>query len=171
MRNRVLEFFMFPILFFILMMDGQVSTLLSNISVGLFAISSHILLMLAIFYANYVPLSISLVVFALLGLVYDVVYLGFIGMATTTLPLVIFCIYFYFQGVGSKRTINLLILLVSIFQFEFISYLFARVFQMTNLSVFIFVFNKLLPSLLFNLILFLLIQPMLERIFGITNKT
>ncbi|HFU4460493.1 TPA: rod shape-determining protein MreD [Streptococcus suis] len=171
MHNRVLEFFRFPVLFFILLIDGQVSTFLSNMSVGLFAISSHILLMFAIFYANYVSLSISLVIFALLGLVYDVVYLGFIGMAATTLPLVIFCIYFYFQGVGSKRLINLLILLVSIFQFEFTSYLFARVFQMTNLSVFIFVFNKLLPSLLFNLILFLLIQPVLERIFGITNKT
>ncbi|HFI0236872.1 TPA: rod shape-determining protein MreD [Streptococcus suis] len=171
MHNRVLEFFMFPVLFFILLIDGQVSTFLSNMSVGLFSISSHILLMFAIFYANYVSLSISLVIFALLGLVYDVVYLGFIGMAATTLPLVIFCIYFYFQGVESKRLINLLILLVSIFQFEFTSYLFARVFQMTNLSVFIFVFNKLLPSLLFNLILFLLIQPVLERIFGITNKT
>ncbi|HFU3844243.1 TPA: rod shape-determining protein MreD [Streptococcus suis] len=171
MRNRVLEFFMFPILFFILLLDGQLATLLSNMSVGLFAISSHILLMFAIFYANYVSLQISLLIFILLGLVYDIAYLGFIGMATTILPLVVFCIYFYFQGIGSKRSINLLILLVSIFQFEFISYLFARVFQMTNLSVFIFVFNKLLPSLLFNLILFLLIQPMLERIFGITNKT
>lgn len=171
MRNRVVEFFMFPVLFLVLLIDGQVSTLFSNMSVGLFAISSHILLMLAIFYANYVSLPISLVLFALLGLIYDVSYLSLVGIATTTFPLVIFCIYFYFQGIESKRTINLLILLVSIFQFEFISYLFARVFQMTNLSVFIFVFNKLLPSLLFNLILFLLIQPILERIFGITNKT
>lgn len=171
MRNRVLEFFMFPVLFLVLLIDGQVSTLLSNMSAGLFAISCHILFMLAIFYANYVSLSISLVIFALLGLIYDISYLSLVGIATTTFPLVIFCIYFYFQGVGSNRSINLLILLVSIFQFEFISYLFARVFQMTNLSVFIFVFNKLLPSLLFNLILFLLIQPVLERIFGITNKT
>ncbi|NQI70860.1 rod shape-determining protein MreD [Streptococcus suis] len=171
MRNRVLEFFMFPVLFLVLLIDGQVSTLLSNMSVGLFAISCHILLMLAIFYANYVSLPISLVIFALLGLIYDISYLSLVGIATTTFPLVIFCIYFYFKGVGNKSSINLLILLVSIFQFEFTSYLFARVFQMTNLSVFIFVFNKLLPSLLFNLILFLLIQPVLERIFGITNKT
>ncbi|HFR3397545.1 TPA: rod shape-determining protein MreD, partial [Streptococcus suis] len=41
----------------------------------------------------------------------------------------------------------------------------------TNLSVFIFVFNKLLPSLLFNLVLFFVLQPLFERLFGITNKT
>lgn len=171
MRNRFLEFFMFPLLFLVLLIDGQVSTLLSNMAVGLFAISCHILLMLAIFYANYVSLPISLVIFTLLGLIYDISYFSLVGIATTTFPLVIFFIYFYFQGVGSKRSINLLILLVSIFKFEFTSYLFARVFQMTNLSVFIFVFNKLLPSLLFNVILFLLIHPILDSIFRFTNKT
>ncbi|MBS8068982.1 rod shape-determining protein MreD [Streptococcus suis] len=171
MRNKMIEIFMFPILFFILLLDGQISTLVTNWSVGLFTISSHLVLMLAIFYANYVSLGFSLFIFTLLGLVYDIGYLNLIGIATTTLPLVLYCIYFFFQGAVSKRGINILILLVAIFQFEFISYSFARIFHITNLSVFIFVFNKLLPSLLFNLVLFFVLQPLFERLFGITNKT
>ncbi len=91
------------------------------------------------FYANYVSLGFSLFIFTLLGLVYDISYLNLIGIATTTLPLVLYCIYFFFQGAVSKRGINILILLVAIFQFEFISYSFARIFHITNLSVFIFV--------------------------------
>ncbi len=49
MRNKMIEIFMFPILFFILLLDGQISTLVTNWSVGLFTISSHLVLMLAIF--------------------------------------------------------------------------------------------------------------------------
>lgn len=171
MGNRLVEAFMFPILFFILLIDGQLSTLVTNWSVGLFAVSSHLVFMLAIFYANYVSVGFSLLVFALLGLIYDTSYLGFIGIAVTTFPLVTYCIYFFFQGDDRKRGVNVLILLVTVFQFEFISYVFARIFYMTNLSVFIFVFNKLLPSLVFNLLLFFILQPLLERLFGITNKT
>ncbi|MDQ8759546.1 rod shape-determining protein MreD [Streptococcus ruminantium] len=171
MRNKLVEVFMFPVLFVLLLVDGQLSTLVTNWSVDLFSVSSHLVFMLAIFYANYVSVRFSLLVFTLLGLIYDISYLGLIGIAITTFPLVGYCIYFFFQGFDRKRGLNALILLVVVFQFEFISYLFARIFHMTNLSVFIFVFNKLLPSLVFNLLLFLVLQPLLERLFGITNKT
>ncbi|QHF53906.1 MULTISPECIES: rod shape-determining protein MreD [Streptococcus] len=171
MRNKLVEVFMFPVLFVLLLVDGQLSTLVTNWSVDLFSVSSHLVFMLAIFYANYVSVRFSLLVFTLLGLIYDISYLGLIGIAITTFPLVGYCIYFFFQGADRKRGLNALILLVVVFQFEFISYLFARIFHMTNLSVFIFVFNKLLPSLVFNLLLFLVLQPLLERLFGITNKT
>lgn len=171
MRNKLVEVFMFPVLFVLLLVDGQLSTLVTNWSVDLFSVSSHLVFMLAIFYANYVSVRFSLLVFTLLGLIYDISYLGLIGIAITTFPLVGYCIYFFFQGSDRKRGLNALILLVVVFQFEFISYLFARIFHMTNLSVFIFVFNKLLTSLVFNLLLFLVLQPLLERLFGITNKT
>ncbi|HFI0424145.1 TPA: rod shape-determining protein MreD [Streptococcus suis] len=171
MSKKMVEFFMFPVAFLTLLIDGQLTTLATNWSFGSLAISSHILLMFAIFYANFVSLRYSLIVYLIIGLIYDISYLGIIGIATTTLPLVIFGMYFFFQGVESRRLINLLILIVSIFQFEFISYLFARFFHLTNLSVFIFVFNNLLPCLIFNALLFFIIQPLIEQVFGITNKT
>lgn len=171
MGNKLIEIFMFPILFLVLLLDGQLSTLITNWSFGLVAISSHVLLMLAIYYANYVSMAFSLFIFSILGLIYDISYLGLVGIATTIFPLAVYSIYFFFQGVESRPSFNTLILLVVVFEFEFISFLFARIFHMTNLSVFIFVFNKLLPSLLFNLLLFLILQPLFGRLFGITNKT
>ncbi|NQN50477.1 rod shape-determining protein MreD [Streptococcus suis] len=171
MSKRLFELLMFPVLFVVLIIDGQLSTLATNWSVGNFSISSHILLMIAIFYANFISLKFSLFVFMIIGFIYDISYLGLVGIATTTLPLVVFGMYFFFQAMESRRIFNLLILVVSLFQFEFISYLFARFFHLTNLSVFIFVFNNLLPSLLFNLVLFFILQPLMEQSFGFTNKT
>lgn len=171
MTNKRIELFMLPILFVFLLIDGQISTLATNWLFGLFSITSHTVFMLAIFYASYVSFGYSLIIFSLLGLIYDLTYLGLLGIATTTFPLVIFCIYFFFQGMENKIGVNCLIFLVVLFQFEFISYLFARAFSMTNLSVFIFVFYKLLPSLLFNELFFLAIHPVLSRTFGIANKT
>lgn len=171
MSNKLIEFFMIPIVFFLLLIDGQISTLATNWSVDSLIISSHLLLMVAIFYANYVSLKYSFLVFMFLGLIYDTIYFRFLGIATTLFPLIVVSIYFFYQAIEYKRGVNVLVLLVSIFQFELISYLFARIFQITHLSLFNFVFTALFPSLVFNIVLFVILQPFFEHLFGITNKT
>lgn len=172
MNNKVLiQLLMFPVLFLFLLIDGQLSTLATNWSVGAFAISSHLVFMLAMFYAQYMSFWKSIFIFFLLGIVYDSLYLGLLGMATTLFPLALFFIYFFFQGIERKKNITILILLVVIFGFEGIGYLFASTFQITSLPLFSFVFYKLLPTLLFNIFLFIIIQPLLQYIFRITNKT
>ncbi len=171
MNKKMIEFFMIPTIFFVVLIDSQISTLATNLSVFNVIISSHLLVMFAIFFANFVSIRFSLIAFILLGFFYDIYYFGLIGIATTILPFVVCSMYYFFQGVESRRYTYLLILIVSIFQFELISFLFARLFNLTSLSVFIFVFNSLLPSLIFNVIVFLILQPLLELFFGITNKS
>ncbi|HFI0791386.1 TPA: rod shape-determining protein MreD [Streptococcus suis] len=171
MNKKLVTFLMLLLLFFSFILDGQISTLVTNWSIGLFAFSSFTLFMLAIFFVNLVSLRISLIFFSLLGFFYDVSYFGLIGIGTTIFPIVIFSMYFFFQGIKRNLFVDLIILIISIFQFELISFLFARIFHMTNLSFFIFVFNKLLPTMLFNFLLFIILYPMLKSFFEITNKT
>lgn len=151
--------------------DGQLSTLLINWSPVPISISSHILLIIAIFLSFHLPLFYSLSLFALIGLVYDLYYLGVLGIAITLMPLSVYLIYYFYQNLGFKTITNHIILLVILFVFEFVAFLLARLFFLTNLSMFIFVFNDLVPTLIFNSFLLLLLQPLLKQLFGITNKT
>ncbi|HFI0348781.1 TPA: rod shape-determining protein MreD, partial [Streptococcus suis] len=74
MSKKMVELFMFPVAFLTLLIDGQLTTLATNWSFGSLAISSHILLMFAIFYANFVSLRYSLIVYLIIGLIYDISY-------------------------------------------------------------------------------------------------
>lgn len=171
MTKKYISYFAPLILFAAFLIDGQLSTLLINWAPDRVIIASHLLLMAGIFLTQYLPVSYMIVLFTLLGLSYDLYYLGVLGIATTLFPLMAYIVYYFHQELGFKRITNLILLLVLVFGFEFTSFLFARLFHMTNLSMFIFVFYNLVPTLVFNFLLLLIFQPLLERFFGITNKT
>lgn len=152
-------------------LDGQLSTLMINWSPSPISISSHILIILGIFLSFQIPILYSLILYALIGLIYDLYYFGVIGIAITLLPLSIYLIYYFYQNLKFKLFTNLIILMVVLFIFEFLAFILARIFFLTNLSMFLFVINDLLPTLVFNWVLLLLLHPLLKLFFGITNKT
>ncbi len=158
-------------LFLAFVIDGQISTLLSNWGPERITITCHLLLILAIYFTPYLSSFYHIFLFLMLGIIYDIYYLGGLGIATTLYPLMIYLMYYFYQAVPFNRVINFVVLMVLIFGFEFASFLLARLFQLTNLSMFIFVFYNLLPGLLFNSAFLILLQPLMERSFGIINKT
>ncbi len=171
MRYTKFDLIILPVLFLLLLVDGQLSTLLTNFIPGVFSVSTYLLFIGGLYFAHRVSLPYSLLTFVLLGLVYDLYYLKLVGLATTIFPLLVIILYFFFRGVDNNRWTNVIVLLVLIFHLELVSYLFARLFQLTNLSVFIFVFYNLLPTLVVNFLLFVVLQPLFDSIFRITNKT
>ena len=157
--------------FLAFLLDGQLSTLLINWLPGSILVSSHILLIVAIFLSFQLSIVYSVSLFAVMGLLYDLYYFGVLGIAVTLLPLAVYLIYYFYQNLPFRAVTNQVILLVILFVFEFAAFLLARLFSLTNLSMFIFVFYDLMPTLVFNAFLLLLLHPLLKSCFGITNKT
>lgn len=161
-----------PILFVLtFLIDAQLSTLFSNWAPGQVSIVSHLLLVVGMLSSFYVPLYYQLFLFVLLGVVYDVYYLSVLGIATTLFPLVIYLAYYFYNSVRFRWLTNVLLLLVLLFTVEFAGFLLARFFQLTNLSVFIFVFYKLFPTLVWNILFLSMMSPLLQKVFKITQKT
>ncbi|HFH9838277.1 TPA: rod shape-determining protein MreD [Streptococcus suis] len=104
-----------------------------------------------------------MILFSMLGIVYDIYYLNILGISTTLFPLIIYMVYYFTTNVHLNRWTSLMILGVMIFGFEFTSFVLARLFQLTNLSMFIFVVYKLLPSLLYNLFILLIFYPLFKN--------
>ena len=171
MKKEYLIYLAPLITFLAFLLDGQLSTLLINWLPGSILVSSHILLMIAIFLSFQLSIVYSVSLFTVMGLLYDLYYSGVLGIAVTLLPLAVYLIYYFYQNLSFKTITNHIILVVILFVFKFFAFLLARLFSLTNLSMFIFVFNDLLPTLVFNSILLLLLQPLLKPLFGITNKT
>lgn len=170
--NRKMITYLAPLIVFLtFLLDGQLTTLLINLAPGSISISSHILLMVGIFLSFHLPLAYSLILFSIIGMIYDLYYLGIIGIAITLMPLSLYLIYYFYQNMKYSMVTNQIILIVIIFIFDFFAFLLARLFFLTNLSMFIFVFYDLMPTLLFNFLFLLFLQPLLRRVFLITNKT
>lgn len=161
-----------PFIFFLaFLIDGQLSSLLGNWAPGHVIIASHVLLVIGMLSSFYIPLPYGLFLFTILGMVYDLYYLSALGIATTLFPLVIYLAYYFYEYVRFRWVTNILLLLVLVFTFEFSGFLLARLFELTNLSVFIFVFYKLLPTLVWNLCFLSMLQPVLQKVIKITQKT
>lgn len=171
MTKKYLSFFAPFLVLLAFLLDGQLSTLFTNLAPAGVTISSYLVLIVAIFLSMYLNVGFSLLLYFLIGMCYDLYYLGIIGLGTTLYPLVVYLIYYFYQNLSFKRVTNLIILMVILFGFDVLSFLFARLFHLTNLSLFIFSFYDLVPTLVYNLLLLLLLSPLLERLFGITNKT
>ncbi len=153
------------VLFCAFLLDGQLATLVSNLLPGSFTIGVYLLMILGIYLNFYLPLGYSLFLFAVVGLVYDLYYFNLIGIAMTLFPLAIYFIYFFYQNLRFRMGTNLVILLVIVFFVECASFGLARLFHLTNLSLFLFVIYHLLPTLIFNLILLLGLHPFLNTLF------
>ncbi|MGT2951414.1 rod shape-determining protein MreD [Streptococcus cuniculi] len=151
--------------------DGQLSTLFINLTPGIITVSSHFLLIMALYSVLYIPTFYNVVIFTIIGFLYDIYYLNIIGIFVTLFPLAVYLIDYFYQSLRFKRVTNHIILLVVIFVVEFGAFLSARLFEVSNLSMFIFVVYSLVPTLVFNSLLLLMLQPVLEKFFYITNKT
>ena len=94
------------ILLLVFLMDGQISTLMTNWSPGVISISSHMVLMLGIFLSFHLPLLFAISLYAVLGLIYDLYYLGVLGIAITLLPLSVYLIYYFYQSLPFRAVTN-----------------------------------------------------------------
>ncbi|HFI0257123.1 TPA: rod shape-determining protein MreD [Streptococcus suis] len=151
------------VLFTVFLLDAQISTLLSNLAPSTVSITSYLLLIVGMYIIDKINLTYTIILFSMLGIVYDIYYLNILGLSTTLFPLIIYMVYYFTTNVHLNRWTSLMILGVMIFGFEFTSFVLARLFQLTNLSMFIFVVYKLLPSLLYNLFILLIFYPLFKN--------
>ena len=112
MKYSSLRLLVFPFLFFIFLIDSQLSTLFTTVSFSHFSISSHLLLLAGLYLIDLISLPSSLFIFIVLGLIYDQYYLNILGIATTIFPLLIFVIYYFYKSFERNWFVDLLVFLV-----------------------------------------------------------
>ncbi|CRH93017.1 rod shape-determining protein MreD [Chlamydia trachomatis] len=162
--NKKYLLYLSPLIFLIaFLIDGQLSTLITNWLPGAMTVSSHILFILSIFYSVDMTLRGQLIIMTALGALYDIYYLNILGIGLTILLLMVYLIYYFYQQLKFNVLSNITILLVVLFGFEFGSFLLGRLFHFTNLSMYMFVFYNLAPTLLFNCLALVALQPFLKK--------
>lgn len=161
-KNYVLPFLF---LFVVMLIDGHLSNLLTNLFSNDIHLLSHLLLILILYVSIDFSENINFVILLLIGLLYDAYYFHIIGLSTLLLPLSGIVVSKYNSVLMTNRVSRFLSVAVLVFFFEIATFALANVTQLTRMSFEDFVVYTMAPTMVFNLLFFLLIRPILEKIY------
>lgn len=152
--------------FLAFLLDVQLSTLMLNLIPGAVSIASLLVLIVPFYFTAYLSRTYVMTLYMGLGLVYDIYYFDVVGLSLTLFPLVIYLLYYFYDHLRLNVFTNLILLIVLVFLFLMLTYGLARIFGLTNLSLFLVVFYYVVPTLVWNSLLFLILNPILSRLFS-----
>ncbi|PRT72697.1 rod shape-determining protein MreD [Streptococcus anginosus] len=161
-KNYVLPFL---VLFVVMLVDGHLSNLLTNLFPNNIHLLSHLLLIFILYISINLSENTNFIMLLLIGLLYDAYYFHVIGISTLLLPLAGIVISKYNSVLMSNRVSRFLTVAILVFFFEVATFALANVTHLAQMSFADFVVYTIAPTMVSNLLFFLLLQPILEKIY------
>ena len=161
-KNYVLPFL---VLFVVMLVDGHLSNLLTNLFPNNIHLLSHLLLIFILYISINLSENTNFIMLLLIGLLYDAYYFHIIGISTLLLPLAGIVISKYNSVLMSNRVSRFLTVAILVFFFEVATFALANVTHLAQMSFADFVVYTIAPTMVSNLLFFLLLQPILEKIY------
>lgn len=155
----------FLVLFVVMLVDGHLSNLLTNLFPNNIHLLSHLLLIFILYISINLSENTNFTMLLLIGLLYDAYYFHVIGISTLLLPLAGIVISKYNSVLMSNRVSRFFTVAILVFFFEVATFALANVTHLAQMSFADFVVYTIAPTMVSNLLFFLLLQPILEKIY------
>lgn len=155
----------FLALFVVMLVDGHLSNLLTNLFPNNIHLLSHLLLIFILYISINLSENTNFTMLLLIGLLYDAYYFHVIGISTLLLPLAGIVISKYNSVLMSNRVSRFFTVAILVFFFEVATFALANVTHLVQMSFADFVVYTIAPTMVSNLLFFLLLQPILEKIY------
>ena len=145
--------------------DGHISMLLNYYFSPELFLSSHLFIIYMSILTLSRPNNFSFLYLVCLGFLYDTYYFKTVGIVIITLPLLSYLLAQLLRFVKRNAYVDCLLAFLFLFFFDTINFGFALYYGFTNESISDFIIYQLSPSLVFNLLIFILIKPIVEKLF------
>lgn len=155
----------FLVLFVVMLVDAHLSNLLTNLFPNNIHLLSHLLLIFILYISINLSENTNFIMLLLIGLLYDAYYFHVIGISALLLPLAGIVISKYNSVLMSNRVSRFLTVAILVFFFEVATFALANVTHLAQMSFADFVVYTIAPTMVSNLLFFLLLQPILEKIY------
>lgn len=155
-----------PILFFFLMLiDAHLTQTLMAFSQNRYIWRAHLVLIAMLFAVKYLPKNYMILVALGIGSLFDLYYLGILGIYAVTFPITIWLMYLLY-GILFQNEFNLffgMIIFVTFFEILIVSI--QLIFNLVSIDLIYFVTQLLAPTLLLNMGLYLIGMYFFKKIF------
>ncbi|RZI49371.1 rod shape-determining protein MreD [Lactococcus kimchii] len=158
------------ILFVLLILDGQITHILTSFSAGIWTPVSHLFLIFLLYSVTQHRPSYILILAAFLGIIYDSYYLGIYGIATLLFPLIALFVYNIQSTIFTNRWTRLFTVIIIVSAFEVFSAAITAAFGFSKLDFVNFVVYQLAPTLFLNIVLAVILQFPLETFYKLKKS-
>lgn len=170
MSRFTFQFFSPILLFFLLILDGQLTHIFTSFSGGVWTPVSHLFLIFLVYTVTQHRSSYSIILAVLLGAIYDSYYLGIYGIATLLFPLIALFVYNIESVIFTNRWTRLFTIIIIVTAFEVFSAIITASFGFSQLDFLNFVVYQLAPTLVLNIILTIILQYPLELFYRLKKS-
>ncbi|MGX7204868.1 rod shape-determining protein MreD [Enterococcus pingfangensis] len=154
-----------PVLLFLLFLfDAHVTQLATNLMNNAYVANAHLALLVLLIVSRVVNERFLLGTALVLGFLYDLYYIGVIGIYAVIFPLLVMLFYLFRKTIQQNILTLFFTIIISVTLFESISLLLQTIFGLTGISSDFFVPRYLGPTLLFNILIFVILIFPLEKI-------
>lgn len=160
------KYFAPAIFFLLLLIDGQLTMGAENILDNIYYPSVHLLLLAYLLLIPNLSKGYVIVSSLIIGLICDSYYLGVLGIYTVALVATVMLMY-TFQGIVETNIPTAFFgMVIFVTSYELIAVVLQVIFHLSNVGPIIFVTRVLGPTLLFNMLIFVLFFYPMKRLFS-----
>lgn len=163
-RRTTLKYITPFLLFFLFLLDAHVTRLITSWTNNVYVANAHLALLVLLIISRVVDERFLLGTSLILGILYDLYYIGVIGIYAVIFPVLVMLLYFFKKTIQQNILTLFFTIVISVTLFELISLLLQTIFGLTGVSGNFFVPRYLGPTLLFNIITFVILIFPLEKI-------
>ncbi|MCM3512821.1 MAG: rod shape-determining protein MreD [Carnobacterium sp.] len=153
------------LLAFFFLLDGVLTVVFSEYFLeGTKVMTPRLIILVLILMSFYIPRSKMLVYSLLFGLIYDSYYVGILGVYVLLFPLIIYLTEKLKKVLNPNPIVIGMMVIINLSLIETYLYLFYQVLGYTKINWTTFLADRLGPTLLLNLVLFIIVFYPLKKI-------
>ncbi|MFD1901503.1 rod shape-determining protein MreD [Enterococcus termitis] len=156
-----------PVVFFLLMLiDGQLTQGAENLMDNIYFANAHFLLLAFLMAVPNLSKRYLLITSLVLGLISDSYYLGIIGVYTVALAATVMMMYRFQRVVHTNLLTAFFGMIIFVTTYELIAVGLQVIFSLSKVAPILFITKVLGPTLIFNMLIFVLFSYLFKRLFA-----
>ncbi|MGX7149572.1 rod shape-determining protein MreD [Enterococcus ureasiticus] len=156
-----------PVVFFLLMLlDGQLTQAARNITDNVYFANAHFMLLAFLMAVPNLSKRYLVITAVVLGMICDSYYIGIIGIYTVALTATVMMMYRFQRVVHTNLLTAFFGMIIFVTTYELIAVGLQIVFHISNVAPLLFITKVLGPTLLFNMLIFVVFSYPLKRLFA-----
>lgn len=159
------KYYAFPVFFILMLLDAQVTRLIETGTHDVYIANAHLFLLALMCGCRTLPKRFMLITGLILGALFDVYYIGVLGIYAVSLPLMIWAMYGLYNVLYRSIYTMFFGMIIFVTTFEMVNLGIQLLFNLADVNSTYFVTRFLGPTLLLNLILFVIFVIPFKKLF------
>ena len=157
--------YLYVVFFFLMLIDAHITNFFTNFNHNTSIWQSELLLLVMLFAAGYLPQRYMILSALTIGVLFDLYFLGLIGVYAVALPVAVWLMY-VFHSIYYQNLMTLFFSwIVSLTVVQLVTLGIQLMFKITTIKGEFFVTNSFAPTLVLNIIYFAILMFPLKKFF------